>query len=106
MTFHHSRLVLLALCAALFSLPARADDLRSPYLEARGFWSSQAAPLEATASLTDDLAGLIVVVSDPAQMAARVRLRVRLLGDASFSEVVRPPDARTLFPLGRLRQMR
>jgi hypothetical protein len=81
-------------------------ELRSPYLEARGFWSSQPAPFGAEVSLADDLSGVVVAVSDPAQLAVRVRVRLRLLGEAAFQEVVRPPDARSLLPVGQLREVR
>jgi hypothetical protein len=83
-----------------------ADELRSPYLEARGFWSSQDMHLGAEVGLADDLSGLVVAVSDPAQMALRVRVRMRLVGEQAFGEAVRPPDARHLFPLARLAEVR
>jgi hypothetical protein len=68
-----------------------SDDVRSPFMEARGFWSSTPARLGATATLRDDLSGIDVHVVDPASLAARVRARVRLTGGA-WADVVRAPS--------------
>jgi hypothetical protein len=84
---------------------AAPDALRSPYLEARGFSASQ-PPLGAEAALTDDLAGLVVTVSDPAQLAVRVRVRMRVPGEPAFGESVRAPEARSVFLLPRLGELR
>ncbi len=84
---------------------------RSPYLEARGFWSTQASGLAAVVSVSADRTAALVSVSDPAGMAARVRLRVRRAqGETyqgeSFVEFVRPPADGLLLPLQALRSAR
>ncbi len=69
------------------SLP---DEVRSPFLEARGFWASSGQRLGAQATLRADASGLDVTIGDPASMVARVRVRVRPAGGA-WSDVMRSP---------------
>ena len=69
------------------SLP---DEVRSPFLEARGFWASSGQRLGAQATLRADASGLDVSITDPASMVARVRVRVRPAGGA-WSDVMRSP---------------
>jgi hypothetical protein len=92
-----------------------ADEVRSPYLEARGFWSAHATALSITVSRdggdetrvrgTEAAASSVeLTLVDPAGMVARVRLRARPAGQPAFSEVVLLPDAQmsvTLPGLGR-----
>jgi hypothetical protein len=69
-----------------------SDDVRSPFLEARGFWANQPTRLGATATLRDGGGGIEVALVDPASMVARLRVRLRTAGGA-WSDVVRPPAA-------------
>lgn len=68
------------------------DEIRSPFMEARGFWSASTVRLGATGELAENLTGILVRVTDPSSMAARVRVRVRLPGGA-WADAVRPPAA-------------
>jgi hypothetical protein len=61
--------------------------LRAPYLEARGFWSSNRERLTVSARLESN--ALSVVLSDPAKMVNRVRLRLRSAGQGEFLDSVR-----------------
>ncbi|MFT3922969.1 MAG: hypothetical protein QM778_10575 [Myxococcales bacterium] len=74
------------------SLP---DHVRSPYLEARGFWSAHAQPL--SVEVVREGARLRTRVSDPAGLVARVRMRVRAAGSAEYRETVVPPSAELHF---------
>ena len=71
------------------SLP---DEVRSPFLEARGFWASSPQRLAATVALRENGTGIDLSVVDPASMVARVRAHVRVAGGA-WSDVVRAPAA-------------
>jgi hypothetical protein len=76
-----------------FRLESSAPDaVRSPYLEARGVFASHAAPLRTEVVLAEQPAALTIHVDDPAQLAARVRLRARLPGSAQFVEYVKLPE--------------
>ncbi len=83
-----------------------ADDqpveVRSPFMEARGFWSQHAERLGASAALSDDHLALIVSLVDPAALAARVIVRVRAAGQASFVESSLPPESTLLVSLETL----
>lgn len=67
-----------------------SDEVRSVLMEARGVWAATASRLGATAELSPEGAGLLVRVTDPASMAERVRVRVRVDGGAWVSTVVPP----------------
>lgn len=67
------------------------DEVRSPFMEARGFWSSTTGRFGATADLAEGQEGLTVRVTDPSSMAARVRARVRLQGGV-WTDTVRAPS--------------
>jgi len=73
---------------------ARVDDVnedaRSLFMEARGVWAGTSLPLGARAELAEDLSGIVVRVTDPANMAARVRTRFRVAGGSWVSSVVPP----------------
>jgi hypothetical protein len=61
--------------------------LRSPYLEARGFWSSNRERLTVTARLESNT--LTIALSDPAKMVNRVQVRIRSAGQDEFLDSVR-----------------
>jgi tetratricopeptide (TPR) repeat protein len=81
-------------------------EQKAPYLEARKFWKEHGQRLEASAKLADDLSGLVLVLNDPTEMVVMMRVRLRLLGKVVFSEEVRPPEARNLFVLAGLKDVR
>jgi hypothetical protein len=58
--------------------------LRAPYLEARGFWSSNRERLSATARL--EAGSLRVALGDPAKMVHRVRVSLRRAGTHEFHD--------------------
>jgi hypothetical protein len=61
--------------------------LRAPYLEARGFWSSNRERLLVTARLESNT--LSLALSDPAKMVNRVQVRLRSAGQGEFLDSVR-----------------
>lgn len=65
--------------------------LRSPYLEARGYWASRPEKLGAEPKLNVDDSKLIVGVTDPASMVDRVRVRTRLKPGGDYREAVEKP---------------
>jgi hypothetical protein len=81
-------------------------EQKGPYLEARKFWKEHGQRLDATAKLADDLSGLVLVLNDPTEMVVMMRVRLRLLGKVMFGEVVRAPEARNLFVLEGLKDVR
>jgi len=90
---------LLALDPA-YRLPAGLPaEVRSPYMNARGFWSDHVVRLSADAALQDDGSSLSIRVSDPAGVSARVRVRVRVTGHDRFVESVQPPSASLTIPV-------
>jgi len=74
-----------------FRLAKEEPDLvRSPYLEARGFWESQSLPFGATGELDDAKSLLVVRIVDPGNLGSRVRIRVKQPDGTRFSETVLP----------------
>jgi hypothetical protein len=63
------------------------DAVRSSWMEARGFWSTHAQRLSVELSADDD-AGLALDVQDPAELVARVRVRMRARGSDAYVESV------------------
>ena len=72
--------------------------LRAPYLEARGFWSSNRQRLSATARL--EPGSLRITLSDPAKMVHRIRVSVRQAGAGRFHDSLHTaaPDLRVALP--------
>lgn len=66
-------------------------EVRSPFMEARGFWSQYSERLAASASLSDDRTALLVSLVDPVGLVARVVVRVRSVGQSGFVESALPP---------------
>lgn len=58
-----------------------APRLRSPFMEARGFWSSRTDRLEVEVRLVRRDRSVRVVLSDPLDMAVEVRVRTRIAGE-------------------------
>ncbi|MEP7051039.1 MAG: hypothetical protein ABJB12_11830 [Pseudomonadota bacterium] len=78
-----------------------SPKLRSPYLEAQGYWSAASARLSITAKLGTDATHLIVRLVDPASLVTKVELQTAAPGAtprASFELVAAPV---TRFPLPR-----
>jgi hypothetical protein len=65
-------------------------EVRSAFMEARGFWSQHPARLSAAATLSDDRLALLVSLVDPAALAARMIVRVRAAGRGAFVESALP----------------
>jgi len=86
-----------------FRLPnSFSDEVRSPYLEARGYWSTHEVALRASASL--DEAGDVVRIDvvDPAGLSARVRLRAKVGRESNSIEIVKPSRGKIEIPLRQL----
>lgn len=81
-------------------------EVRSPFMEARGFWSEQPDRLSATATLSEDQLALIVSLVDPAALTARVLVRVRAVGQSQFVEFSFAPSSSFLVPLDALKPTR
>lgn len=64
------------------SVPPR---LRNPYLEARGVWAARQGRLEITAGLDRGTSSVRVELTDPTDMARRVRVSTRLEGAAQYT---------------------
>lgn len=64
------------------SVPPR---LRNPYLEARGVWAARQGRLEITAGLDRATSSVRIELTDPTDMARRVRVSTRLEGDAQYT---------------------
>ena len=80
--------IALALDPTLRVERSASAEVRSPYMEAAGFWSSHATRLSVEVE-AGDADALLVRAIDPATLAARVRIRARLPG-GTFVELVRP----------------
>jgi hypothetical protein len=77
-------------------------EVRSPFMEARGFWSQHAERLSVSAVLSDDRLALVVSLVDPAALAARVIVRVRAAGQGAFVESSLLPASTMLVSLETL----
>jgi hypothetical protein len=83
---------LLALDPA-FKLDADAPvEVRSPFMEARGFWSLHADRLSGAAELSADASTLWVSLRDPAGLVSRILVHVRFQGQARYLERVLTPS--------------
>lgn len=84
-----------------YRLPANESELvRSRYMEARGFWAAHAERLGVAARWSEQGSALIVTVTDPAQLSARVRVRWRKVGRSDYLETVRLPNSQIEVPTG------
>lgn len=78
-----------------------APRLRSPFLEARGFWSSRRDHLSLRATLLDAAHQIRVELTDPIHLAARIEVGVRELGsDEDFRLQTVDATAFVQVPLG------
>ncbi len=83
-----------------FRLEADATaEVRSPYMEARGFWSEHERALSATVRTTETHHVLEISVDDPARLSVRVLLRTRTSKREPFSEMVQPTAPQLTFPV-------
>lgn len=92
----------LALDPSLRLAASEAVEVRSPFMEARGFWSEHAERLAASATLSDDHAALLVTLMDPAALVARVVVRVRGVGQTQYVESSYAPSSSFPVPLEAL----
>ena len=76
-----------------------APRLRSPFLEARGYWTARSDRLEAEVELASDEGALRVTLSDPLDMAEAVIVRARPAGAASWSDTRVPAMDSQLVPV-------
>lgn len=58
-----------------------APRLRSPFMEARGFWSSRTDRLDVEVRLVRRSNGMRIVLSDPLDMAVEIRVATRIAGE-------------------------
>ncbi|WP_236607460.1 tetratricopeptide repeat protein [Sandaracinus amylolyticus] len=79
-------------------LPA---EIRSPYLEARGFWTGTTDRLGVQVELDEETSSLVARAADPARMVSRYRVRVRSEG-GSWREVARAPSDVITIPIPEL----
>jgi hypothetical protein len=81
------------------------DQVRSPYMEAAGFWTDQPVRLGVDVRAAEDRDVLLVQAVDPGNVAARVRIRARLAG-GTYVELVRPTSAPFEVALNGMRENR
>jgi hypothetical protein len=79
-----------------------AVEVRSPFMEARGFWSQYAQRLGASAALSEDRSALLIALVDPAALVARVVVRARGVGQSRFVEMALPTASSVLMSLEAL----
>ncbi len=60
-------------------------QMRDPFLEARGLWAARTDRLSVEVGLNRPASSLRVVLSDPTEMATRIRISARLEGEAQFT---------------------
>ena len=76
-----------------------APRLRSPFLEARGYWTARSDRLEANVGLDREEGALTVRFSDPLDMAQLVVVWARVAGSAEWEQVRRPAADSISIPL-------
>ncbi len=76
-----------------------APRLRSPFLEARGYWTARSDRLEAEVRLERSESGLVVHLTDPLDMAQAVVVRARLGGGGDWHESRQPAVEEQLVPI-------
>jgi hypothetical protein len=74
-----------------------SPKIRDPYLEAQGFWSASSQRLLLVARPAGDEAHLVVRLTDPAALVARIELRAGIVGD----DVPRTPTVLERAPVSR-----
>jgi hypothetical protein len=83
----------LALDPGLHLASDEAVEVRSPFMEARGFWSLHAQRLSASIVPSEDGSALLITLVDPAALTARAVVRVREVGQSRFQEWSLTPAA-------------
>ena len=71
-------------------------EVRSPYMEARGYWSDYATPLSVKLHMAPP--GVRAEVTDPASLGHRLIVRLRADVHAPFTEIVRSPAPQLSLP--------
>lgn len=79
--------------------PSEPLEVRSPYLEARGFWSVHRERLAVRAAPSPGGDRLEVELTDPAELVSRLVVRTRPVGASRYVEVAQPRSARLSVPL-------
>jgi hypothetical protein len=78
-----------------------SPKMRTPYLEAQGFWGAYPERLGLEEKLADDEERLIVHVTDPARLVAKIEAHVRALGAAEYEIFTMSPARTVSLPLSR-----
>jgi hypothetical protein len=73
--------------------------MRSPFLEARGYWMARSESLDAQAIYLERRGVVRVALSDPLDMASEVVVFARVGDELDFSELRRPAEASVLVEL-------
>ncbi len=69
-----------------------SPQMRSPFLEARGYWMSRAESLDAQAVYLERRGVVRVTLSDPLDMAEEIVVHVRVGAEVTFTELRREAD--------------
>ena len=91
--------VALAVDPALKLDKGLSPKIRGPYLEAHGYWSASSEELSLAAKPGSDPAHLIVHLSDPASLVAKVELRIAAPGITARPKFELEPAPATSFTL-------
>jgi len=92
-------LVALAVNPTLTLDKGQSPKVREPYLEARGYWSASSDRLALNAKPGSDAHHLIIQLTDPAHLVAKLELRIAEPGSASRPAFELAATATTRFPL-------
>lgn len=76
-----------------------SPQMRSPFLEARGYWAAHSERLEATATFVRAQGAIRVELSDPLDMARSVVVHARVGDEGEFSEVSEDAARTTVAPI-------
>jgi len=76
-----------------------APRLRSTFLEARGFWTARSDRLAAEAAMVRSRGAVKIEVTDPLDMAVRVRVGARIEGESVFQDVTMDAGPAVWMPL-------
>jgi len=78
-----------------------SPKIRSPYLEAQGYWSRFDERLSVKSFGRDSSSQLTLTLGDPAQLASKVRISSRVLGRTQFQSFDLEPGPRLKFQLAQ-----
>jgi len=92
-------LVALAVNPTLTLDKGQSPKVRDPYLEARGYWSASSDRLALNAKPGSDARHLVIQLTDPANLVAKLELRIAEQGAASRPSFELAATSTTRFPL-------